>query len=354
VLFLYRSNPVASAPDPDRVRKALDRIPLVVSFSPFLDESAEYAHIVLPDHTYLERWQDVPAAPTVPYPVWGVVQPMVPPLHDTRATGDVVLDLASRVGGLAASFPWPTMERLVQARGEKLAEIHSGGTFASDFRRGELRELEARGWWIPHGQSPSGFWESVRRAGGWFDPYYDHRNRAAASGRPDGRAALFPEEARRRIAGALPGLAEGFLPVREETAREHGAGLRLMPYRLMTLASGTIPLMPWLLENLGPLGGGAWEPWVEIHPETARDLGLESAREVRVISEHGAFTARLLLFEGAQPGLVNAPYGLHTRIDGWGSIEPTNPLAAVGPLRDPVTGLPDWYGTEVRLEVHSV
>ena len=226
----------------------------------------------------------------------------------------------------------------------------------------ELREMAARGWWLPHGQDATSFWQGIRRSGGWFDPYHDDRGLAGASRRPDGLVALFPDEARRRISKALPGLAEGFLPVRvedvggesDDPASEPVGTLRLMPYRVMTLASGTTPLMPWLLENLGSPAGMAWATWVEVHPETARELGLESARHVRIVSEHGSFTARLRLFEGAQPGLINAPYGLHSRVDGWGSLEPVNPLAAVGLCWDPVTGLPDWYGTRVRVEPHSV
>lgn len=350
VLFLYQANPIASSPDPEKVRRALERIPLVISFSPFLDETARYAHLVLPDHTFLERWGDAPAPPTLPYPVWGVVQPVVPPLHDSRATGDVVLELASRIGGgVASAFPWSSMKDLIRERGTRLSQARRGGAFVSRFRRDELREMEARGWWIAHGQNPGDFWEGLRRSGGWFDPFHEDRGRSAASRRPDGRVALFPEEGRHLFSGALPGLLEG--PASGARSDQGGSrSVRLMPYRVMTLASGTTPLMPWLLENIGPLSGAAWGSWVEIHPETARELGLGSARKVRVVSDHGSFTARLCLFEGAQPGVVNAPYGLHTRVEGWGSIEPANPLRAVGAARDPVTGLPDWYSTRVRIE----
>lgn len=163
VLFLYQANPIASSPDPEKVRRALERIPLVISFSPFLDETARHAHLVLPDHTFLERWGDAPAPPTLPYPVWGVVQPIVPPFHDTRATGEVVLALASGIGGgVASAFPWSSMEDLIRERGKRLSDAQRGSAFVSRFRRDELREMETRGWWIAHGQSPGDFWESLR------------------------------------------------------------------------------------------------------------------------------------------------------------------------------------------------
>jgi anaerobic selenocysteine-containing dehydrogenase len=107
--------------------------------------------------------------------------------------------------------------------------------------------------------------------------------------------------------------------------------------------------MPWLLEHLGVLTGHAWETWVEINPETARALGLQSGQRVRVESPEGRFDATLRFFAGAQPGVVNVPYGLHTRVEGWGEPRGANPLVAVGKRSDAVTGLPDWYSTRVRL-----
>jgi anaerobic selenocysteine-containing dehydrogenase len=354
MLFLYYANPVASSPDAQQVKTALERIPLVVSYSPFLDESARWADLVLPDHTYLERWQDAAAPPTLPIPVWGVVQPMVPPLHDTRATGDVVLDLASRLGGdVASAFPWSTVENLVEERGKGLAAVRRGGVLDQPLRREELRELEARGYWLPHGKSKTAFWASIRERGGWFDPYYDYDDRSVLSRFPDGKVRVFSAEARQRINSMMTGLVEGFLPLPEnpETALAEDAAypLKLVPFRVMTLASGNTSLMPWLLENVGALTGDAWETWAEINPETGAELGLSNGQPVRIESRAGGFQTRLKFFAGAQPGLLNVPYGLHTTVTGWGPVAGANPLHAVGNARDPVTGLPDWYSTRVRV-----
>jgi anaerobic selenocysteine-containing dehydrogenase len=352
-LFLYYSNPIASAPDPAEVARAMARIPLVVSFSPFLDESARHAHLVLPDHTYLERWQDAPAPSSVPIPVWGVVQPLSEPLHDTRATGDVILDMASRLGGeVAAGLPQSSMEELVGERGRALAGARGGSVMVRAFRRQELREMESRGWWLSHGKSKDEFWTSIRDSGGWFDPIYDYNDWSAASQLPDGNVWIFPAAARTRIAAATPGLVAGFLPIEEREARpsaDERYPLTLIPYRVLTLASGNTALMPWLLEHLGLQTGDAWETWAEINPETGRERGLLDGQPVRIESEAGNFQARLRFFAGAQPGVVNVPYGLHTGAEGWGRATGANPLQAVGNRRDPLTGLPDWYSTRVRV-----
>ena len=109
--------------------------------------------------------------------------------------------------------------------------------------------------------------------------------------------------------------------------------------------------MPWLLEHLGVLTGHGWEAWAEVHPDTARDVGVQAGQRVRVESQRGAFEATVRTFAGAQPGVINVPYGLHTRAHGWGEAPSMNPLAAVGRQVDPVGGLPDWYSTRVRLTV---
>ena len=355
ILFLYQSNPVASSPRSDEARQALSRVPLVVSFSPFLDESARYAHLVLPDHTYLERWQDALAPAAVPAPVWGVVQPVVKPIHDTRATGDVVLDLAARIGGEMKTWAeWPTVESLVHDRGVALAAARRGSPFVDTFRQGELRELEGRGWWLPHGQSPEEHWKVILESGGWFDPIYNYNDRSGVSQHADGRLWIFPLEARRRLRSAPEKLEESFLPIVAGPATEAGLEafpLRLIPYRVLTLASGGTALMPWLMERVGATVGHSWGTWAEINPKTARDLGVRSGQRVRIESPVGAFEATLRVFAGAQPGVVNVPYGLHTSVGGWGRPQAANPLAAVGRQVDEVTGLPDWYSTRVRLTV---
>lgn len=354
MLFMYQSNPVASAAKSEEVRQALAAVPLVVSFSPFFDESARYASLILPDHTYLERWGDALAPAAVAFPVWGVVQPVTKPLHDTRATGDVVLDLAARLGGEVNAWSrWTSVEQIVRERGMAVADRQRGSAFVEAFRRDELRELESRGWWLPHRESADEYWTTILAAGGWFDPIYDYHDRSGVSQHGDGRVWIFPPEARSRLGSSAERLAEGFLPLAVEAAPGDVAPetfpLRLVPFRVLTLASGGTALMPWLLEHLGVLTSHAWETWVEVNPETARELGLQSGQRVRVESLDGAFDATLRIFAGAQPGVVNVPYGLHTRVEGWGVPRGANPLVAVGRRVDPVTGLPDWYSARVRV-----
>ena len=80
-LFIYQSNPVHDLPSGESIAESLKKVPLVVSLAPRLDETAELAHFVCPDHHYLETWSDAE-------PVDGLVslvQPAITPLANTRS-----------------------------------------------------------------------------------------------------------------------------------------------------------------------------------------------------------------------------------------------------------------------------
>src|ERR1019366_8981040 len=105
------------------LRTAFDRVPFVASFASYLDETARKAHLVLPDHHFLETWSDdSPRAG-----VTGIQQPVMTPLLPTRAAADVLLG-AARALGATTGLPGGTFAEAVRARfNEK--EIEHGGRF---------------------------------------------------------------------------------------------------------------------------------------------------------------------------------------------------------------------------------
>ena len=71
VLFVGNANPAFSLVDTPAVAAALKKIPLIVSLSPYMDETAALAHYILPNHSFLERYEDVPGAAGFPKPILG-------------------------------------------------------------------------------------------------------------------------------------------------------------------------------------------------------------------------------------------------------------------------------------------
>jgi len=92
-LFLDGVNPVAELPEVP----GLERVGLVVSFAGSLDETAERAHYVCPDHHYLEAWTDAE-------PVSGLVSLTQPAIRPLGATRSVVETLAAWSGRPARAY----------------------------------------------------------------------------------------------------------------------------------------------------------------------------------------------------------------------------------------------------------
>ena len=107
LLLVHGINPVYELPAAVGFSEAIRRVPYVISFSPFVDETAVWADLIMPDHTYLEAWGYQVPSPGADRPVVSSQQPIVRPLYDTHSTADVILALAARQGGsIAESLPW--------------------------------------------------------------------------------------------------------------------------------------------------------------------------------------------------------------------------------------------------------
>ncbi|MBI3982596.1 MAG: molybdopterin-dependent oxidoreductase [Gemmatimonadetes bacterium] len=345
-LLLYYANPLASSTHPERWRDALDRIPFVVSLSPFMDETTQHVDLVLPDLLPYERWQDAPAPASYPYPVWGVTQPLVEPPPGGIHTGNAMLAVAARLGGaVAAGLPYEDFTVLLKARARGLFEARRGMILGDEFERTHHRQMEERGWWLPEHEEFEPFWDDLVQRGGWTDLLRDYTDPDRLAQTPSGKVELLPAELLRALAvdggGRQPYVDVAGLPLEGDDAFP----LRLLPYRVSTLASGTLALEPWLAEQPDILQHVPWVPWVEVHPDTARSFGLDDGTLVWVSSARGRYQARCKHYRGTAPGHVNAPYGLRHPDGALAS-----PLQLLDGSADPLTGLLSWSSTFVRLE----
>ncbi|MBI5585342.1 MAG: molybdopterin-dependent oxidoreductase, partial [Deltaproteobacteria bacterium] len=87
LLMVHEANPAFTLSG-EAFQAALQEIPYLVSFSSFFDETTAMADLILPAPTFLERWDDAYGVPGVPFPVYGLAKPVLPPLHGNRNVGD--------------------------------------------------------------------------------------------------------------------------------------------------------------------------------------------------------------------------------------------------------------------------
>src|SRR5439155_22610755 len=114
VLLVDDVNPVFGAPKAWKVREALAKIPFIASFSSFLDETSSLADLILPDHSFLESWVDSTPESGSIEAVTTVAGPVMKPLHQTRATADVLIEVAGKLK-TSIALPWKNAEELAKS-----------------------------------------------------------------------------------------------------------------------------------------------------------------------------------------------------------------------------------------------
>ncbi len=93
-------NPVFAMPGAADFAGALAEVPFVAALSSLPDETTAQADLLLPVHTALESWGDSNPRQGV----WGLMQPTMRPVFDTRHVGDLLIDVARALGGDMTAF----------------------------------------------------------------------------------------------------------------------------------------------------------------------------------------------------------------------------------------------------------
>jgi len=350
-LFLYRSNPVFSKPDGQRWIEAIRQVPLVVSFSPLPDESTFWADFVLPDHTYLERWELVEPVPSTGHPILGLRQPAVVPLYDTMATGDVVMHLAKATGPpLSDALPWPDYRTAALDRLKGILAAKTGSIVAADMPD-LIKKLEQQGgWW--ESEYPFEEWQTAFRTKSAKFEFYSQAIAARL-------AKVFPDQAEREKqlqAAAAGATADDLCLPHWEPPRFVGDAAEypfvLIAYRSIDYPEGGPRHFPLLRELPAAGHGGGWKESVEMHPDDASRLGVGEGDTVWLESPVGQHRLTVELLYGVRPGTL----GLHLGHGPWPPTETEPGSSYYGLLanaNDPLAGIMALHETRVRIRKES-
>ncbi|MFQ5692426.1 MAG: molybdopterin-dependent oxidoreductase, partial [Nitrospinota bacterium] len=379
VCFIHRSNPVFSQPAAAGWAEALRTIPLVVSFSPFLDETAAEADLILPDHLDLEAWQDDVVTHLGAFSVYSVGRPASRPLHQTRDVAEVILAPAKGLGGpLAKGFNWDGVPDLLRHRARGLFAAGRGSVTGDPVQAAFERILEGQGVRREPFKNFDGFWKALLERGAWWDAPRSRLYGPPRFQTPSKKFEFFSQTLRDRWRAAEKGLArsrpgrgrdrtsglaeamglkgrgdERFLPHFEPGALPpvtEEKDLILVTYKLMSQSGGALANQPWLLEHLAIHVPEHWDSWIEIHPETARQRGIEAGSAVWVESAAGRLKTRARLYAGLPPDVVAMPFGLgHERLGRWASGRGANPNRILDDVPSLFQGFGAWTATPVRI-----
>src|SRR5258705_286636 len=263
VLVLVDVNPVYAMPPKSGFAEALAKVPLVVSLASRPNETTARAHLVLPTLHALETWGDYASEDGV----LGLMQPTMGPVQidgkaiDGKATGDVFLRVGRQALGLEEGkgpLKWATFQDFIRDEWQKTAKDY-GNT-------------------APFAE----FWEAALRRGGVW------RTGAAPA------VSLRPEAG--RIQAAAPRL---------EGSGSHA----LMIYPSSRFYDGRGGDLPWLHEGPDGIPQVAWDSWLEIPAETAKQMGIARGDLVKVTSPHGAIELPAYPTELVHAGVVAVAMG---------------------------------------------
>jgi anaerobic selenocysteine-containing dehydrogenase len=297
---LINGNPRHSIPPATGFQKALDNVPFTVSCATLLDETALYADLILPGHSGLESWGDVIPRGGSRREVYGVIQPVVAPLYDTRQFCDVLLAVAAELGGSpAAALPWRTTVEVVQSFARQRRAPVSDAAFESQWL-----ELLTKGW---HAATELPAIRTLRWSTGYA---LNHPEPPRFTGEPQ----QYPLQ----------------LHVHVSTAFHDGRGAAF----------------PWLQQLPDPMSTVVWDSWLELHPATAASLGISHGDLVEVSSVHGTLRLAAVIYPGIRPELVALPLG-HGQ-QGTPRNRIINPLILL--TTPPGSEQPAWNTTMVRVQ----
>ena len=341
-LFLYDANPVFEVPGGARFIEAFEKVPLVVSFSSFMDESAQYADLVLPEPTFLERYEDH-YIQGLGYPGVGLRQPVIPPRYDTLSVGDFFLRVASALGEpVAQDFPWKSYDEVLKFRLQ-----HVGADWDT------LKELGV--WMTPgyrYARKGDAKWvqEVIGRdrrnapRDGYFD-FYSRELYCILGNMDQEQLASFgltddPEQI------PLP----GYVPT-NFAGDKHEHHFMLNVITLMSLGPYSAAAnMPTLQEISGMTVGERWDSWLEMNPETAEEMGLHDKDPVWVESPFGKLQTKVRYVKALRPDVVVLPYNLgHSAVGRWAKDRGVNGLEILNPATEPLSGLAAFTNTRVKV-----
>ena len=282
-VFLDGVDPLYTLPPSTGVAQKLTRIETIISLSSFINDSAAFADLLLPDHHSLET-----GAAVFPAVVAGaaVAVPFVHPLHDTRATEEVLAGLAKKLSAdFVAATPQSVMEKMLPADQSWDASVRQGG-----------------------------FWTEAR----------------PESAKPPATTLETPQAAFLGDATQYP--------------------LHFLPYRSLQFDDGRSAHLPWMQELPDPVSSAMWSLPVEIDPQTAAKLGIQTGDRVRVESPYGKLEAPAYVDPAAVPGVLSMAIGQgHQRFGRFASKRGANPISILAPAWEESTGALVLGATRVRL-----
>ncbi|WP_329069796.1 molybdopterin-dependent oxidoreductase [Streptomyces sp. NBC_01429] len=324
------ANPVLSAPDGDRLDRALDGLDFMVSVDPYLNETSRHADVVLPPPPPAQSAHFDFAFNALAVRNQVRYTPAAVPLEEGRMDeSEIHARLILAVGGAHGAAPADVDEAAIgRVLGKAVADP------SSPVRGRDPKELSAL---LTGGTGPERRLDLKLRLGPYGDGFGANEGAGAwADADVDGDGSGGPGLSLARLREHPHGIDLGPLrPRLPDPLKTRSGRIELLPAPIAadlprlraaltrTGRPGSLVLVgrrhlrsnnSWM-HNVPALAGGSNRCTLQIHPDDAARLGLRDAAPVRITADGGAVEAWLEITDTVRTGVVSLPHG-------WGHDRP--------------------------------
>jgi anaerobic selenocysteine-containing dehydrogenase len=291
-LIVTGGNPALTLPDSNKIKRALEKLDLLVVIDLFMTETAEIADIVLPACSFLERsGVGYVYAVTSSLPYILLRKKVIEPLGECWPDWKFWCELGRRMG-YQDLFPWQTDDEIVEH------------------------------WLKPTGLTINQLTEQNPEGIFFAEKKYDMAQKGEFR-TPSKKIEIYSQT-----------LAEhGYdpLPVHIEPSQSPVSSPELVKEYPLILTTGAriLEYTHTQFRNVPALRQLAPEPIAEIHPDTVIKYGIANGDMVAIETRRGEIRMRVRTTQDLAPGVVSIPHG-------WSEAN-ANLLTELEP-RDPVTG----------------
>jgi molybdopterin-containing oxidoreductase family iron-sulfur binding subunit len=311
LLVFYNVNPVYSIPPSSGFHDAIKEVSTVISCSDTFNETTEISDYVLPIHSPLESWGDyVPIDGT-----YGLMQPMVRPLGNSKHFGEVLLELSKWAGEGSLN----------------LSGHESYYSYLVNSWKDLARTLEPE-------KSFKDFWESALRGGGYFKE-------------PEISPMVLSKEAF-DIDYQEPVIEEaGEIEMAHSQKEPSTQKATLIVYPSMIHYDGRGANKPWLQELQDPVLQTVWGNFAEVSEKIAKSMGLENGDVLKITTPHGRFESPLYVSRHSHGSTVGIAMGQgHSGYGQFADGNGVNPVEILPFSFDEMSGQGAYLSVEVSLE----
>ncbi|MFC9824777.1 molybdopterin-dependent oxidoreductase [Streptomyces erythrochromogenes] len=321
-LIAIAANPVLSAPDGDRLDRALAGLDFMVSVDPYLNETSRHAHVVLPPPPPAQSAHFDFAFNAFAVRNQARYSPPAIPLEEGRMDEcEIHARLILAVSGLHGAPPEAVDERVIaDTLARAAADAHSPlhGTDPSE----QARRLTGR-------TGPERRLDMMLRLGP-YELVLDDLLEAPHGIDLGPLRPRLPEVLKTRSGRIelLPDPIAAELPRLRATFADRPTALVLVGRRHLRSNNS------WL-HNVPALTGGSNRCTLQVHPQDAARLGLTDGGRARVAADGGSLEVPVEVTEAVRTGVVSLPHGWgHDRAGARLGVASATPGANVNQLLD--------------------